>query len=187
MAVVSHPQIDALEFDALMARTGWRAPIERLSGEVVVIPPIGGRASATSLTLSYALQSWQRHTGYGGLLLADVVLMAGDERPVPDLSWWARARRPEVTDGGIASVPDLVVEVLSPRSRDNDLRVKPEVYERIGVREYWRVDPRDEVVMVGRRTSGALVDLPVLVGDDRLTSPLLEGFDVAVGQLFATR
>ena len=42
---------------------------------------------------------------------------------------------------GIYGVPDLVVEVLSPRTAKNDRGEKKDIYERYGVREYWLADP----------------------------------------------
>jgi len=37
--------------------------------------------------------------------------------------------------------PDLVIEILSPRTAKYDLEDKKDIYERYGVKEYWAVDP----------------------------------------------
>ena len=37
--------------------------------------------------------------------------------------------------------PDLVIEALSPSTRDEDLGAKKRTYEALGVREYWLFDP----------------------------------------------
>ena len=37
--------------------------------------------------------------------------------------------------------PDFVLEVASPSTADKDARLKAREYTRIGVREYWRLDP----------------------------------------------
>ncbi len=44
--------------------------------------------------------------------------------------------------------PDMVVEVLSPSTRNKDLYIKTAKYANAGVREYWVVDPRLERVIV---------------------------------------
>ena len=38
--------------------------------------------------------------------------------------------------------PDFVLEVASPSTQDNDAKDKARQYSRIGVREYWRIDPQ---------------------------------------------
>lgn len=185
MGLVTHPRVEVAEFDALMADAGWSAPMELLEGEVVAVPPIGEQQSVVTLRLSFALQSWQRASASPGYLLSDVLILVGDERPAPDLLWWTEARRPPPGTGGVQVVPDLVVEVLGPRSRDNDLLVKPGVYERLGVQEFWRVDPVGRTVIVGRRAGDALTDVPPLTGDAVLTSPMLPGFNLPLLGLFA--
>ena len=40
-----------------------------------------------------------------------------------------------------AGIPDFVLELLSPRTWQRDMAVKPPLYEAIGVREYWIFDP----------------------------------------------
>ena len=43
----------------------------------------------------------------------------------------------------IGKVPDFVMEVASPSTAENDLGHKRELYERLGVQEYWRFDHND--------------------------------------------
>jgi Uma2 family endonuclease len=52
------------------------------------------------------------------------------------------------------------------------------------VDEYWIVDWRQRTVDVYRRQEGRLESAGTLTGADRLTSPVLPGFDVEVGSLF---
>lgn len=63
----------------------------------------------------------------------------------PDLSvWLSGSPRSHGEDTLQRQLPDLVIEVLSPRPRDQqrDRVVKPEEYARAGIRWYWLVDPR---------------------------------------------
>jgi Uma2 family endonuclease len=53
-----------------------------------------------------------------------------------------------VGEHGIAGVPDMLVEVLSPASARYDRTVKYDFYERAGVKEYWIVDPDKKTVTV---------------------------------------
>ena len=47
----------------------------------------------------------------------------------------------KVKPDGVHGAPDLVVEILSPRTAKYDKKIKKDVYEACGVREYWIVDP----------------------------------------------
>ena len=42
--------------------------------------------------------------------------------------------------------PDFVLEVASPSTADKDARLKARQYARIGVREYWRLDPEGSLM-----------------------------------------
>ena len=44
--------------------------------------------------------------------------------------------------------PDLVIEILSPSTKNKDMRIKLKKYESAGVREYWIVNPEARVVIV---------------------------------------
>jgi Uma2 family endonuclease len=53
-----------------------------------------------------------------------------------------------VGENGIAGVPDMLVEVLSPSTAQYDRTIKYELYERAGVKEYWIVDTDKKIVEV---------------------------------------
>ena len=50
--------------------------------------------------------------------------------------------------GAIRGVPDMVVEVLSRSTKNNDLTIKKDVYEANGVKEYWIINPWEKSVAV---------------------------------------
>jgi len=47
----------------------------------------------------------------------------------------------KLDDRGCLVAPDLVIEMLSPATAAKDLKIKRELYERHGVKEYWIVHP----------------------------------------------
>lgn len=87
----------------------------------------------------------------------DVVL---DDRNVfePDVLFVRSERLGIVSETNVQGPPDLVVEVLSESTRDDDLGRKLEAYNRFGVAEYWVVDPDIQRVRVWRRAGAALVE-----------------------------
>lgn len=60
----------------------------------------------------------------------------------PDLLFIANEnKKAYVLKRGVYGPPDLVLEILSPSTRKKDKTIKRDFFERIGVREYWIVDP----------------------------------------------
>jgi Uma2 family endonuclease len=121
MAGLSHPVLSPDEFAGAMDRAGWRAPMELIYGEVVVIPPSGGEASFAQTEIVHRLRSWQDGQRDGARVLTDVFVRVGDSYLAPDAAWWSHGRVPRIGPGALDVIPDLVVEVLSPSTRENDL------------------------------------------------------------------
>ena len=156
--------------------------IELIDGEAVVIPPSGAAASSVQGELFFALRGWQEVKKDGGLLLQDVfVQLPGHLFLAPDIAWWSRTRRPAVREGAIDVVPDLVVEVLSPATRSNDLGVKRDHYLEVGVQELWLADPSAKTLTRARPSA----DDEELSASDKLSSGLLSGFAIVVSRLFS--
>lgn len=56
---------------------------------------------------------------------------------------------PSKLDGhGCKGAPDLIIEILSPSTRQHDRLTKLNLYQRAGVKEYWIVDPEEKTVIV---------------------------------------
>lgn len=78
-----------------------------------------------------------------GVLYREVVAVRLSGRNVflPDLAFYRKGREGAIRPTHITEAPDLVVEVLSPRTADRDIGPKFADYEQHGVREYWILDP----------------------------------------------
>ena len=77
------------------------------------------------------------------------------------------------------------MEVLSPSTRRRDEGIKLDVCERFGVREYWLVDVERQMVRVFRRNgSGFGPAVELSAAGDVLTTPLLPGLEIRVGEIF---
>jgi len=61
----------------------------------------------------------------------------------------------KLDERGAAGAPDMVVEIISPSSTQRDRGTKYELYERVGVREYWIVDADARLVEVHALADGA--------------------------------
>lgn len=78
---------------------------------------------------------------------------------IPDLVFISRERLNIVGEANVEAAPDLVVEILSPSTRRNDLLIKRSLYARIGVREYWLVEPATQSITVLTPDSGGYTEV----------------------------
>jgi Uma2 family endonuclease len=188
--------MDAVTATAQMTATEFLArpvdpPAQRwelIDGELVMNEP--GLIHNDSQGCVYtALRNWvheQSGRGWAGLPL-DVQL---DERNVyePDAVWYREERAPRRGDMAPFPVPDVAVEVRSPSTWRFDVGAKKANYEAHGLAELWLVDTAADVVLVFRRSSpkAARFDVSLeLTTEEQLTSPLLPGFSLPVGEIFA--
>lgn len=82
----------------------------------------------------------------------------------------------------MTEVPDVIAEILSPSNRRHDLVTKAAIYARLGVPEYWIIDPAEESILVQVLRNGVYV--PLVFSDAIARSELLSGFAVDPASLF---
>lgn len=73
----------------------------------------------------------------------DVVL---DDINVVEPDVFVVCDKSKITEANIKGAPDLIIEVLSPSNSVKDRRVKKQLYQAHGVREYLIVSPMEETV-----------------------------------------
>lgn len=98
----------------------------------------------------------------------------------PDICLYT-ARRFSGVPARLDTPPDLVIEVLSPSTRLQDLNTKRDDYERFGVREYWAVDAETGGVSCWRLEAGRFV--AVHATGEFLVSTAVNGYSVDLGRL----
>ncbi|NLW49036.1 MAG: Uma2 family endonuclease [Firmicutes bacterium] len=111
----------------------------------------------------------------------DVRLPQGDEpgekvRTVvqPDLT--VICDHAKLDDKGCLGAPDLVIEILSPHTAAKDMKLKLNLYERVGVKEYWLVQPLDLTIMVFALHSNGKYGKPMVYDrQDTISVGIFEG------------
>ena len=93
--------------------------------------------------------------------------------------------RGKITPRGCRGAPDWAIEILSPYTAAKDMRVKRDLYERHGVREYWIVDIGNRCVHVYRRgDDNRYGEAETFVGGAVLRSTVCAGFELGLAELF---
>ncbi len=164
---------------------------EVIRGVLYIMPPPVPEHQFSSAELSYQLSKFVRENDLGLVLTAplEVKLPRGIASPVqPDVMFFRKGNEPNWELSSYEGVPDLVGEILSPRTRRLDRTVKLQAYQDAGVPEYWIVDPWDRTVVVHSLGPDMRYTEHCRGGEgDRVRSSVLPGFDLAVAGLFPRR
>ncbi|MBI3971020.1 MAG: Uma2 family endonuclease [Chloroflexi bacterium] len=163
---------------------------ELIDGELYVSTQPSWQHQSVCSEVTVLHGTWSKLTGAGMALFAPGLVFAVDEAVAPDVVWVSKERMPHVLapDGRLRAAPDLVVEVLSPGSADEqrDRDIKLALYSRRGVREYWIVGWQQRALDAYRRgEDAALHHAATLYEEDTVHSPLLPGFTCRVADLLA--
>jgi Uma2 family endonuclease len=101
----------------------------------------------------------------------------------PDLSFVAWGRDGVIGMDRVRGAPELVVEVLSPESRERDLGEKMRLYQWSRIFEYWVVDPEAPAFLGFTKTPRGYES--IAVEGSRFRSVLLQEFELNLERLFA--
>ena len=91
----------------------------------------------------------------------------------------------KIDDKGCCGAPDLVIEILSPGNSKKEIKLKYELYEEAGVKEYWIVNPVEEnIVVFLLNEQGKFSGLKMYAGEDTIYSTAVPGLNINVTEIF---
>ncbi|HEX6367782.1 MAG TPA: Uma2 family endonuclease [Longimicrobium sp.] len=159
---------------------------EVIAGELEVTPSPRPKHQNVVGALAEFVRPFVRRHNLGQVFPGPIdVLFADGDYLVPDFVFVRREQLGTVTDRGVESAPDLVVEVLSKSTRARDRTVKRERYAHYGVPEYWLVDldrRQVEVYRLGEDPNRATVVTDRLFWQPAANGPV---FELKLADLFA--
>ena len=148
------------------------------TGDIIIMSPAGGEASAGNAELTIQLGMWSKRDGTGVAFdsSAGFRLPNGATRS-PDAAWVLKSRLARLNRGQkrgfIPLCPDFVAELRSPTDSLAVLQTKLEEYLANGARLGWLLDPEARTVYVYRPGQPVQrLDGPAQVSGD----PVLPGF-----------
>jgi Uma2 family endonuclease len=123
----------------------WLQPgkqADLIDGEINMHSPVSLRHAQLLNFVDHLVRSFAEQHDLGQVF-REVVAVRLSSRNVflPDLAFYRKDRLHLLRETAIEGAPDLVAEVLSPRTADRDVGVKFAEYEQHGVLEYWVLDP----------------------------------------------
>jgi Uma2 family endonuclease len=139
--------------------------------------------------IARVLGNWNAVTAGGEVASTPGIILDDEDNLIPDVIWISHERLALALgqDGKLHEMPELVIEVLSPgiANTRRDRELKPDVYARRGVAEYWIADWQQHTLDVYRSDGTELHPVATLIAGDTRTTPLLIGFTLEVAMLFA--
>lgn len=123
---------------------------ELIDGELFVTPPPNDDHETIGARITRLIDPYVAAQGLGFVYHPRAVLRRRGSEVEPDLM----VRRPhdkKTKKWETAPIPILVVEVHSPSTRRRDGMQKRDYYMRVGVAEYWMVDPEERTITSVRR------------------------------------
>lgn len=158
-----------------------------IDGEIHLASPDSIEDDTIGFFLRALISAYTRRTLQGGTTHGSrVAFVMGPRRaPEPDLSYVSPERQHILTRTRGTAGPDIAVEIVSRDSEDRDYRIKKQLYEEAGVREYWIINPLDRRTTFYRLRDGRYEEAPLLSGRI-FRSEVLPGFWLNTAWLFQT-
>lgn len=119
-----------------------------------------------------------------------VRLPVGDEKSDEDIKTVVEpdiaviCDKSKLDDEGCKGAPDLIVEIVSPSSGRKDKLEKFNLYERTGVKEYWLVEPEEQIVMVFTLENGRYGRPQVYSKDDSIKVSIFDNLIIDLKKVF---
>lgn len=85
---------------------------------------------------------------------------------------------------GCLGAPDLIAEILSPGNDKKELKIKYNLYQEFGVREYWIIDPKRKSFIKYVLNGEGLYNEGQVYKEDYFVSDILPGFRLNIAEVF---
>lgn len=160
---------------------------EFINGQIVMHSPVKRRHLKATYYITRLLGEYTEQHDLGEVYVEKCLIRCQRNDYEPDICFFSAARCAELDENHlIFPPPDLIVEVLSPSTENNDRTLKLQDYARHGVSEYWIVDADQRMVEqhVLPPDAREYVLRARLPEGGRLTSSVLKGLTIPVDALF---
>ena len=157
---------------------------EILDGDLCVTPSPVTRHQLIVGRFHHHLMAYLEAHPVGTVFTAPYDVVLSDTDIVePDLLLVLHTGRAVITERNVQGPPDIILEVLSPGTAARDRGLKRKRYERFGVREYWLIDPDDNILEMLAMQDERYVQVCRVAHPAECVSALLPGLVLDLGSL----
>jgi len=155
---------------------------EVIDGEIHELMSAAAKHNRLGSNLIVSLNEPLRSLDWGQIVYETDFLFADDQRLRPDIALLSHAtwNASDPSRVPMRAIPEIAVEIVSPSDNASRLRRKIAIYRGSGVREVWVLYP--DIPSITVYSSAGVRDLGP---QDRIETPLLPGWSLALGELLA--
>jgi Uma2 family endonuclease len=181
--VLKHMPRQTVSDYKLLPETGPRYQL--IEGDLYMAPAPNRYHQDISRNLELIIGSYLRKRKLGKLYDAPFDVYLGEHDVFqPDILFVSNARNHILTEAGAKGAPDLIVEILSPKTAKLDLEVKRRGYARAGVEEMWIIDPKKRQIAIYRFAKDAEKPVAKIQEGDPLQTPIFPGLKIDTREVF---
>ncbi len=185
MRVHDKPATFPLTYDDYALLPQDRSRYEILEGELYMTPSPILLHQFALVRLAMILSTYVDVNRLGLVLVAPVDVLLSDFNIIqPDILYLHGSKIPPLTAKNLQVVPDLVVEILSPTSIEQDRIHKMRIYARHGIPHYWIVDPDGRTFEVYELAGSDYRLAGSFAGDAAATSSVFPGLEIPLARLW---
>jgi Uma2 family endonuclease len=158
--------------------------VEFINGEVIVHSPVMKRHNEANGLLYKILDTYVRKKDLGFVGFEKIMVVFTRNDYEPDLVFFDKEKSDEMKPTQtLFPVPDFVVEVLSNGTKKYDRGIKYDDYETHKVKEYWIIDPDNEVVEQYILKED-VYELVYKSSQGMIKSEVVQGFEIPIRAIF---
>jgi Uma2 family endonuclease len=158
---------------------------ELIEGELLMTPSPIPKHQRISRELEFEILKFVKANDLGEVFYAPCDVYLDDENVIqPDILFISKERLNIIGEKNIQGAPDLVVEIISENTAYRDLVQKKKLYARFGVKEYWIVIPKEELIEVYILKDNTYMLYKTYSKDDTLESPYLKDLKIGLKSIF---
>ena len=157
---------------------------ELLHGSVKLISSSPNvRRQIVSGNLTFQIHPLLKGNAVGQIFYAPIDVYLSDDTVVqPDIIVVCDPKK--IVKKGCVGAPDLVIEILSPSTSKTDWRDKYQLYEETGVREYWIVNPDENLLHAFRLIDGKFQLHGTFSSEDSFKIGIFEDVTIDLSHVF---